>query len=212
VTLLAAMQEPDGCFVCISDRCNLVVDQNNAAAYRDGDKWTTVAGVPRLLWAWAGSDGVGLALASHIEDAASDWPTLRAAVAQNLRALCGKAGAAHMTDCLIVGWLGDVPGILHIRADDGTGTWKGDCPGHRDTFVGWGSLGAERAWKYATAHLGAERSRDNLAAPLKLIISEDALLDGFEMWDIPPDGSATQLSVVPTKASPCFSEAPDDFG
>jgi hypothetical protein len=151
----------------------------------ESTKWERIEGAPRLLWAWAGSPVAGLPLGLLLKDATSDWPTLHQAT-KHVRVLCAAAPRSF-TDCLIAGWVGDVPGILHVRYDASTDSWAGNCPTMKERFVGAGSLGADLAWRYAIGR-GVEKSGDNFRSLVEMITREDPRLGGFEMWDIPPDG------------------------
>lgn len=205
-TLLAAICLSDGHMVCISDRRNLMIDQGNAARVVDGDKWRRVDCAPRLLWGWAGGNQVGLALALHVEEAATSWDTLKAVVQQELPTLCGQF-PKEPADCLLAGWIADTPGILQIRSDGTFCGRAGDPARLEPQFVGWSSLSAELAWTYATQRLSAPPTGKNFCSLLKLAIDMDGLLSGFEVWDIAPDVEPRQRV---TERSP--DAVPDEGG
>jgi len=154
---------------------------------------------PRLLWGWAGSDLVGLAISHRLDQGGfSDWEALRSELAPRLRSLSGEY-VGHATDCLFAGWIGNVPAMLRLRADGGMN--GGISSQDEEHFVGVGEFAVDLAWKYAKQHLKAEQAADNFRSLLKLTIYEDARLDGFEEWDIPPDGPVVRRQAVPARKS-----------
>jgi hypothetical protein len=144
VTLLAVTRLDNGNFMCISDRMNFRVDHTGARSY-DEDKWMRVESAPRLLWAWAGREDVGLAIAPYVEEGATDWQSLTDAVRPKLRTFVG-ASFGQATDCLFAGWAGGVPAMLHLGADGGMSGGPGSK--RREHFVGAGGFAADLAWKY----------------------------------------------------------------
>jgi hypothetical protein len=201
VTLLAATRLPDGHFMCISDRLNLreSVDPRDWSRSVDGDKWMRVTDQPRLLWAWAGSDLVGLAISHRLEQGGfSDWEALRSELAPRLCSLNGQY-VGFGTDCLFAGWIGNVPAMLHLRADGGMSGGTGSP--RQEHFVGVGESAADLAWKYGKQHLKAEHTEDNFRSLLKATICEDARLDGFEEWDIRSDVPVVRRQAVPARKS-----------
>jgi hypothetical protein len=187
--------------MAISDRLTYQPGDHTSGRTYYQDKWARVEGAPTLLWAWAGYSDVGSAITPPIEQSASNWDTLVATVPRMLRSFCGQFSDPRphltLTECLVAGWIGGVPGILYVRAD-GTigGGWGPNGPRLDEKFVGTGSFSADVAWKYATRHLGAPKTAANFRALLDLVIHEEPQLDGFECWDIPPGGPPVKLEAI----------------
>jgi hypothetical protein len=89
--------------------------------------------------------------------------------------------------------------MLHVRYD---GTHSGGLGSQKkEHFVGAGSFACDLAWKYATRRLDTERSGDHFRSLLEITIDEDARLDGFEEWDIPPTAKPERRKALPAKTS-----------
>jgi hypothetical protein len=203
MTQLGTMVAEDGSILFATDRLVIAHDlmMGGRGHLLDDGKGRTFPWATSLMWSWAGMETVGAPFEDWMNEAnASSWDALRNGAAQELRKLnlvyMRSGQGIVITQCLIAGFIGGLPGILHIGGF-GTTNWRPEStPKTDDQFVGRSRLGAAVAWDYVQQHYPADRTASHFCDLMRFVIARDPGLGGFAAWRIPSDGLPERLPSI----------------